>query len=284
MKPNTFSRPRLSAISFLAALTWLISSCALAPTPTPRAELIPTSVPATPTPGVTETPAVTAAPAFDIQDLVGIWKAGDVYVRYTADGKYGVRGGLAQFIEGRLEATWVVEGDLIKFYNERGCDQTDVGVYHVKFLSDGLRHSLTLVEDPCEWRKEGPVPAASTYKKFEARVLPGVYQTEVTQAEAEKAGGGDLLKYVGPWEMQLNADDTFELFLGGQSVAKGKYLSADIEFTLDHHDVCPGVDFSVYKAVVDEAGVTFYQSSSLSRNYDCKDMLLILTRHPWVKK
>jgi hypothetical protein len=276
------------------ALTLILAACSASPatlTPVPpvistsTAEF--TSVPSINTPlPPTLTPGITATPAFDIQKLEGIWVAQDtVYIRQSADGKYTVvDDSIKKFLGRPLDGTITVEGDTVKLSGENNCRKTDVGIYRIKFSEQGDSYALSLVEDPCEYRKGGDVPAANTYHKLEASVLPGTYTTEVTQATAEAAGGGDLLKHVGEWELQLNADNTFVLLQNGQSVAQGEYLSAGEQFTVEHADVCSSVYGPVVRAAINDKSVTFSPDPNWTAGYKCKDMLLILTGHPWTKK
>lgn len=274
----------LTLIVFAVSILAACSNTASAPTASsPTIESTPT--PQTDTPLLpTSTAKTTSTSAFDVQKLEGIWVAqNQIYIRHSRDGKFTVaEDSIKTFLGRPLEGTIIVEGDLVKLYGEAGCLAKDVGIYRIEFSESGDNYTLTLVEDPCEWRKGGQVPAANTYHKLEALVLPGTYKTVVTQAEA--AGGGDLLNYVGEWDLQLNADDTFVLLQNGQPVAEGAYLSVGEQFILEDVDICSGSSGPVVRALTDEGSVTFSQDPHWTRGYMCKGMLLILTGHPWAKK
>jgi hypothetical protein len=272
---------RILALNLMLAL--ILAACG-SPASAPTVEftpILPTDASLVPISTVEAAPTL----AFDIQKLEGIWVAQDIlYVRHSSDGKYTIAEDSIRIFLGRpLEATITVEGNLIKLSGEAGCRNADVGVYRIDLSEAGDSYTLTLVEDPCEWRKGGEVPAANVYRKLEALVLPGTYQAEVTQAEAEAAGGGDLLKYVGAWELHLNADNTFDLLQNDQPVAAGEYLSAGEQFTLEHADICSGSYGPIVRALTDDGNVTFSQDPSWTSGYRCKAMLLVLTGHPWVK-
>jgi hypothetical protein len=234
----------------------------------------------------TSTPGITATPAFDIQKLEGIWVAqNSVYVRQNANGKYTVvDDSINKFLGRPLEGTTTVVGDTIQLSGEEGCGKEQVGIYRIQFSTAGDSYTLALVQDPCQYRKGGDVPAANVYHKLEALVQPGTYLAKVTQAEAQAAGGGDLSKYVGVWELQLNSENTYALLYNSQSVAQGEYFSAGEQFTLEDRDVCSGVSAPVVRAAVSSNGVTFSQDSNWTSGYKCQAMLLILTGHPWTKK
>ena len=269
----------LTAILIVLTPVACQSSTTAAPIPTSLSTL-PTDSPAPPT------LAVTATPAFDLQKLDGIWVVENkVYERHSSNGNYTVvDNSIAPFIGRDLEGTIVVEGDTIKEYGERGCAPTDIGVYRIKFSEKGDSYSLSLLDDPCEWRKGGDVPAANTYRKLEPRVLPGIYTSEVTQAKAESAGGGDLLKFTGIWELQLNENGRFALLQNEQPITEGDYLSAGLQFALTAGNLCADAPTAAYKALASDTDVTFYKDTTLTKEYACTPMVLILTGHPWMKQ
>lgn len=232
------------------------------------------------------TPGFTATPAFDIQRLEGIWSVDNiVFIRHSADGKYSVAlDSIKKFLGKPLDGTMTVEGDIIKLYGGLGCSATKAGIYHISLSEEGDRYTLSLIEDPCSYRKGGDIPAANTYHKLEALVLPGIYITEVTQAAAEEAGGEELLQSVGVWELQLNADNKFVILQNGQSMAKGEYLSAGEQFTLEDAEICPNQFGPVVRAIADDESVTFSPDPTWTRGYRCQEMILILTGHRWVKQ